>query len=64
MNINIYCGWKRDAIIKEKPNIVSDIAFQITCIECQGTGQWSFGPPGTNGTCIDCKGTGKQYVGL
>ena len=64
MKINVYCGWTRDSVIKERPEIVKGVAFQITCIECLGSGQWNFGPPGTSGICIQCKGTGKQYVGL
>lgn len=42
-----------------------DIAGQVPCHECGGTGWWGFGPVAdTCGQCVDCKGTGREWVGL
>lgn len=36
--INIYCGWHRSTIIKQRPIIKNDFIFQIKCFECNGSG--------------------------
>ncbi len=38
--------------------------MEVPCNECEGSGYWGFGPPGTEGDCVDCKGTGKRWVNL
>lgn len=65
MKLNIYCGWRRDTIIKAEPKIVKDIVFEIPCLECEGTGVWDyFTEEELPCQCADCNGTGKQYVGI
>jgi len=64
-NINIYCGWQRDTVIKVRPKILNDIVFEVLCLECNGTGLWDFLPEKVQSDmCIACKGTGRQYLGL
>lgn len=64
-NINVYCGWHRDTIVKIKPIIVGEVVFEIPCLECDGTGIWNYFPEERpTHSCVVCKGTGKQYVGI
>lgn len=62
--VTVYCGWMRNTEIKVKPKICKDVAFEIKCIECNGTGIFDCGIEEERGTCICCKGTGKQLSGL
>ncbi|MFR8428095.1 MAG: hypothetical protein ACLVCH_11555 [Roseburia inulinivorans] len=61
--INVYCGWHRSTIIKQRPIIKNDFIFQIKCFECNGSGIFDCGIQEENGTCVSCNGTGKQYIG-
>lgn len=63
--IDVYCGWSRETIVRCKTRIVRDIAFEIPCLECDGTGVWDYFPEEIPARkCNACKGTGKQYVGI
>lgn len=63
--LEIYCGWHRDTIVKVKPKIVDEIVFEIPCLECGGTGVWDYFLEEMPACpCVNCKGTGKQYVGI
>ena len=63
-NINVYCGWFRNTVIAARPKIIGDIAFEIPCLECDGSGEWDFCPDEPTEKCVCCKGTGKQYIGI
>jgi len=62
MKANIYCGYYRETIIKQKLNILDIDIFEIPCLECNGTGRWNFMPEYEEIDCVQCKGTGKQYI--
>ena len=65
IDVDVYCGWGRDTIVRRKAKIVGGMVLQIGCLECGGTGWWDFGPPEVEpGPCVQCKGTGKQYLGI
>jgi DnaJ-class molecular chaperone len=36
--------------------------MKIDCIECGGSGVWSFYPDGHSEACVTCKGTGQVYI--
>lgn len=64
-SICVYCGWWRNTIIRTKPKNVGNVYFKIHCLECGGTGTWSYYPEEvTESLCVVCKGTGEQYLGL
>lgn len=65
IEVDVYCGWERETIVRRKGKIVGDMVLQIDCLECGGTGWWDFGPDDEEpGPCVQCKGTGKQYLGI
>ena len=37
---------------------------ECDCVECDGSGWWDYGPPGTEDLCVDCKGTGRILVSI
>ena len=62
MKAILYLGFKRD---KEReiniyPNELG--IYKTGCFECEGTGWWGYGPPGTEGPCNVCKGTGQIFI--
>lgn len=61
--INVYCGWYRNTVVKQRPVIKKDFVFQIKCLECGGTGTFNCEIKDEFGICISCKGTGNQYIG-
>ena len=61
--INVYCGWYRNTVVKQRPVIKKDFVFQIKCLECNGSGIFDCGIKEENETCVSCNGTGKQYIG-
>ena len=63
MRINIYCGFKRDAVIRKKLHIKKDIFICSECLECGGTGIFDCGIPEMKCECVQGKGTGIQYFG-
>lgn len=63
MRINIYCGFKRDTVVKKKLRIKKNMFIYSDCLECNGTGIFDCGIPEMKGVCTQCKGTGIQYFG-
>ena len=61
--INVYCGWYRNTVVKQRPVIKKDFVFQIKCLECNDSGIFDCGIKEENETCVSCNGTGKQYIG-
>lgn len=61
--INVYCGWYRNTVVKQRHVIKKDFVFQIKCLECNGSGIFDCGIKEENETCVSCNGTGKQYIG-
>lgn len=61
--INVYCGWYRNTVVKQRPVIKKIFVFQIKCLECNGSGIFDCGIKEENETCVSCNGTGKQYIG-
>lgn len=62
--IDVYCGFWRTTVVKCRARIISDVAFEIDCLECGGTGVFDCGIPEERGDCVACKGTGKEYLGI
>jgi hypothetical protein len=59
----VYCGWWQETPVAVSLRLVTPEIGEITCIECNGTGWWGFGPtPAECGPCVDCKGTGRIFV--
>lgn len=63
MKMNIYCGFKRDTVIKKKLHIKKNMFIYSDCLECKGTGIFDCGIPEVKSECVECKGTGMQYFG-
>lgn len=64
--MEIFAGPMRESVGKREVKIVGDgMAGEITCFECSGTGEQSYGPtPAECGPCIDCKGTGRILISI
>lgn len=64
-NVDIYCGFYRNTVVRCNAKVVQNIALAVPCIECGGTGVWDYFPEdGHTESCICCKGTGVQYIGI
>lgn len=63
MKMNIYCGFKRDTVVKKKLHIKKNMFIYSDCLECGGTGIFDCGIPEMKGRCVQCKGTGIQCFG-
>lgn len=61
-----WLGWQRETPVEIEITIeeVAQGYALKPCFECEGTGQWAYGPPGTEGPCVVCKGTGKNYINV
>lgn len=67
MLMTIFCAHNNDTAVERDVALVGEIAGEIACLECGGTGDWTpFLPPGEPGPqpCIDCKGTGRMLVSI
>jgi hypothetical protein len=60
----VYCARNCNTPV-EREVTDRDVAGEIACLECFGTGIWDFMEPEVPAfPCVDCKGTGKQFVSL
>ena len=48
--------------VKRDVTILFPGVGECDCLECDGSGWWDYGPPGTECDCVDCKGTGRVLV--
>ena len=64
--MEVFFGRYRKSAGTRPVELVGDgIAGSVACFECDGSGDWPFGPtPDDCGPCIDCKGTGRILVSI
>jgi hypothetical protein len=64
--MEIFAGRMGESVGEREVKIVGDgMAGEITCLECSGTGEWSYGPtPAQCGPCLECKGTGRIPISI
>lgn len=53
-----------DTVVPAMVELLSEVAGQVSCLECDGIGFWPWHPDGRMLRCTNCKGTGKVYVSV
>ena len=63
--MRVYYGFSRGRSKLYEVEIITDDIGQISCLECNGSGRWDYGPTDEEDElCIPCKGTGKVYISI
>lgn len=65
MAAEIFAGRRRASIGIRVFESLDGIAGKMICLECDGTGEWPYGPtPAECGRCVECKGSGSILVSI